>query len=295
MKHDAEIFSYDSDDGLTLAGRRHGSLTETALPLVCLPGLTRNAKDFDALAAIVRSGDAPRPVIAFDYRGRGASDRSAQPEDYNVLRETQDVLSGLAQLGIDRAIFLGTSRGALILHVMATIRGDLLAGVILNDAGPRIEWAGIDAIRTYLTAAMPTASFEDAARSLARVHGPTFPALGPDDFLRMAKASHVEREGQIIADYDPRLIETLGAANPNRPAIELWEQFEALCAIPLMVIRGEHSTLLSRQTVDQMAERHPGLVRLNVVGQGHPPLLETPAVADAVLRFCRSVDDRRQR
>lgn len=283
-------FDYTSDDGLRLVGTLHGSLDEPALPLLCLPGLTRNARDFDALAAIVRASDTPRPVVALDLRGRGRSDPAARAADYNVVRETQDVVQALEHLGIGRAIFLGTSRGALVTLVMAMMRVDLIAGAILNDAGPRLEIEGLDLIRSTLGPAEPYRKFEDVAAALARVHGPHFPVLLPHDFHRMAEATHIQRDDGIVPHYDPALLETLAP----RPLIELWEAFGALKNLPVMVVRGEHSRLLSETTVAKMQALHPGLVPVTARGQGHAPLLEIPPLPDEILAFCQSIpeDDR---
>ena len=288
-QHSVRTFAY-RHDGLRLAGRLHGSLDEGRLPFVCLPGLTRNSRDFDAFAEAVRAGARPRPAIAFDYRGRGRSEWAAEPAAYTVPNETDDVLAGLAALGVARAIFVGTSRGALIVHILAGRAPQILAGAILNDAGPRIEAVGLRLIRDYVGRLGPFATWDAAASALADISRTAFPLLGQDDYRRMARAQFVERDGAIVADHDPRLAETLAAADLDRDLPELWDAFDALSTTPLLVVRGENSRLFSAATVEQMQSRHPDMEALVALGQGHAPLLETPEIVGRIQAFAERVD-----
>lgn len=266
---------FRSRDGLHLAGRLYGSLTPGVLPLVCLPGLSRNARDFHALAGILaRDADRP-PVVALDYRGRGRSAWAQDAVRYSVAVEAEDVLTGLAHLGIKRAVFVGTSRGALIVQVLAMIRPSVLAGAVLNDAGPRLEAEGLRSIRAQFGRGGPFAAWEAAAAHLALIHGPAFPALARADFSRMAEAMFVETADGIVPDHDPRLAEQLSLLDLDQPLPELWPAFDALAPAPLLVIRGAHSGVLSRATVREMQARHPDIRAIEVPGQGHAPLLET--------------------
>ncbi|EFG9941307.1 alpha/beta hydrolase, partial [Escherichia coli] len=162
MDHFDDFF-YASTDGLRLHARIYGSAHDGRLPVVCLPGLTRNARDFDAIARHLSTGAPPRQVIAFDYRGRGDSARDPNHKNYNVGIEAADILTGLAALNIDRALFIGTSRGGLILHVLAVMKPELLAGIVLNDIGPVLEAAGLQNIKDYLGKASRPATLEAAA------------------------------------------------------------------------------------------------------------------------------------
>lgn len=272
---DVETFFFESDDGLRLSGRRHPGAFSHALPLVCLPGLTRNARDFDALAEAIACLPGSPPLIAFDYRGRGRSAWAADPSSYTVPREAADVLTGLAHLGIKRAVFVGTSRGALIIQVLALLQPRLIAGAVLNDAGPRIEAEGLALIRAYLTGQPPAPDWETATARVRAALGATFPALTDADFAEYATAGHTETAAGIVGDYDPRLTEALALLDLDQPLPELWPAFAALHAVPVLVIRGEHSRLLSRETVKTMGEQHPALRAIEVAGQGHAPLLET--------------------
>src|SRR5690606_30383098 len=150
-----------------LHARDYGGPAPGRLPLVCLPGLSRNARDFHRFALSLPG----RRVVALDYRGRGGSAYDPDPANYTVAVECRDVITVCAALGIEHAIFVGTSRGGLILHVLAAIRPDLIAAAVLNDIGPEIESAGLKEIRDYLGRSGTHGSFEDAADTLARIHG----------------------------------------------------------------------------------------------------------------------------
>lgn len=286
---DGRTFTYTSADGLALAGSLHGTLRPGVLPLVCLSGLTRNARDFDALAEIVVAAPGHRPVIAFDYRGRGRSERAADASSYTVPQEAGDVLAGLAHLGVGRAIFVGTSRGALILHVLGAVALPMIAGAVLNDAGPRLEAEGLRAIRAYVGQSGVFESWTEAADHVERLNRPSFPALLRTDFERMARANFIETAEGIVADYDRRLAEGLALLDLDQPLPELWEAFEALTAVPLLVVRGACSSLLSAETVARMQTMHPQLEAVTVTGQGHAPLLETGDLPERILRFAERV------
>lgn len=263
-------------DGLQLHARDYPPAPggETRLPVICLPGLSRNARDFHQFALLVSNGASrPRRVIALDYRGRGLSAWDENTANYNVATECQDVIAACTAFGISRALFVGTSRGGLILHIMATVQPDLIAAAVLNDIGPEIEAEGLKDIRDYLSNRASPATFEAAADALARIHGPTFPALTRADWLEMADAIYREKDGRIVADHDPRLADQLQAIDFSKPLPTLWPQFDLLAQRPLLVIRGEHSRLFSAKTLERMEAHGPHVEALTAEGQGHAPLL----------------------
>lgn len=267
-----------AEDGLKLHARDYGDAADKH-PLVCLPGLSRNARDFHRFALAVPG----RRVVALDYRGRGGSAYDPDPKNYTVPVECRDVVTACAALGLSNAVFIGTSRGGLILHVLAATRPELISASILNDIGPQIEPAGLEEIRDYLARPAAHASFEEAADALVRLHGETFPALDRDDWLDMAQAIHAERGGRIVADFDPALTAQLDAIDFTRPLPTLWPQFTLLAQKPLLAIRGAHSRLFSAATLARMEQA--GARTLTAPGQGHPPLLHRPEVLGPVLSF----------
>ncbi|RFC69185.1 MULTISPECIES: alpha/beta fold hydrolase [Mesorhizobium] len=284
-------FFYKVPDGLTLHARIYGENNNGALPVVCLPGLTRNARDFHQLAYFLANVSHPkRRVICFDYRGRGLSDHDPDWKKYDVGVEAGDILAGLAELGISKAIFIGTSRGGLILHVLAAVRPDLLAAVILNDIGPVLEPAGLALIKSYLsTPSLNPATYQAAASVQKTVHGTAFTALDESDWLDMAHAIYREIGGKLRPDFDPALLNGLAALDLSKPLPTLWPQFDAMVEIPVMVIRGANSLLLSAETVMEMQRRHPTLQAVTVDGQGHAPFLHTSGLAKRIVEFIKDM------
>lgn len=283
----SESFFYTSKDGLRLHARIHGSASpvgaESPLPVVCLPGLTRNARDFAELAGVLAT--AGHRVVCFDYRGRGLSDRDPNWRNYDLVVEAGDVMAGLAALAIDRAAFIGTSRGGLIIHVLAAMRPALIAAAVLNDIGPRIEAEGLRLIRNYLADAPRPASFAEAVALQKTANGDAFSALTETDWDRMVRAVHVQEQEPPVPAYDPALLRTLEGVDLDQPLPELWPQFSALASVPVMAIRGRNSRLLSASTLTEMQVLHPGLVAVTVDGQGHAPLLETGDLPERIAGF----------
>ncbi len=280
---------FTAADGLQLYARDYGHddpRTQNTLPVVCLPGLSRNSRDFHLLALqLSNHPEKPRRVIAVDYRGRGFSAWDPDKSRYQLPVEAEDVLTACDALDVSRAIFIGTSRGGLILHLLAAMRPVLLAGAVLNDIGPVIEIAGLLLIRHYLQAQGALHSWDEAAENLQRVHGTAFPALGREDWKDMAEAIFRDKDGVITADFDPALIAPLESLNPDTPVPDLWALYEGFKDIPLMTIRGENSTILSRETVEEMAKRHPGMTSVIARGQGHAPLLHRAELLEDVTTF----------
>ncbi|HEY4191222.1 MAG TPA: alpha/beta hydrolase [Mesorhizobium sp.] len=279
-------FVYAAADGLELHARLYGETNGEHWPIVCLPGLTRNARDFHELALYLSQRAATaRQVIAFDYRGRGRSANDPDVKNYNVVTEAGDVLAGLDALGVEAAGFIGTSRGGLIIHVLGAMRPAMLKAIVLNDIGPVIEAAGLAHIKTYLDAAPKPKPFAQVAADQATVHGRDFPSLTNADWERMAHALYRETDKGWLPDFDPKLTETLANLDFSVPLPTLWPQFDALAGIPMLTIRGANSRLLSQETLDEMTLRHPGMETITVAGQGHAPFLETGDLPTSISRF----------
>jgi pimeloyl-ACP methyl ester carboxylesterase len=286
---DTREIRYAAQDGLELSVTVHGSRPGHALPVVCLPGLTRNARDFADLAWFLSAKDGgERQVYCFDYRGRGRSSYDRNWENYNPVIEAGDIIAGLTALDIAHAHFIGTSRGGIILHFLAAMRPGALKSIVLNDVGPEIGGAGLAQIKRYLESAPKPGTFPQAAAVLKDIHGKAFPALGNDDWERFALAVYRNENGKPIPDYDPALLNVVKGWDLTNAIPTMWPQFEGLRSIPAMVIRGENSMLLTAETVAKMKKIHPHLETVTVPGQGHAPLLETgdlPArIADFIAR-----------
>lgn len=283
---DFSDFFYTAPDGLRLHARVYGEANAGGWPVVCLPGLTRNARDFHELALHLsqRTGNRRR-VIAFDYRGRGRSAYDPDISHYTIGVEAGDVLAGLAALRIVEAAFIGTSRGGLIIHVLGAMQPAVLKAIVLNDIGPVIEAEGLAHIGSYLERTPKPKTFAEAVAAQRGTHGGDFPALAEADWERMVQALYRETDSGLVPDFDPKLVDTLAGVDFTRPLADLWPQFEALVIVPLLAIRGANSKLLSAATLEEMQRRHPNVEAITVEGHGHAPFLETGELPHAIAAF----------
>ena len=279
-------------DGLRLHAREYGLRSASALPVVCLPGLARSGNDFDTLASAL-AGDAARPrrVVALDYRGRGLSAYDPDPANYNLQVEIADVLAALTALDCAPAIFIGTSRGGILTMLMAAVRPGMIAGVVLNDIGPVIEPKGLMRIKGYVGKLPQPRSYEDGADILRRLFSAQFPRLTAEDWLASAQRAFKEADGRLVPDYDVALAKTLEGVDFEKPLPPLWAQFDALAHVPMMVIRGENSDLLTADTVEAMKTRRTTLETLVVPDQGHAPLLAEAATIARIADFVARIED----
>ena len=246
----------------------------TGLPVLCVSGLTRNARDFDFVAPHL----AGVRLIRMDYRGRGQSEYR-DPASYAVPVETKDALALLDHLGVGKAAVLGTSRGGMIALVMTAMAGDRVLGVAFNDIGPVVEPAGLDAIMDYLGKVPDAPDLDALAR--ARTMDPAFPGVSAERWRQFLSHTNIETPDGLALNYDARLRDAV-AATFGQPAPDLWPLFDKLAGKPCAVIRGANSDLLSAATVAEMARRHPGLIVAEVPDRGHIPFLDEPPALAAL-------------
>jgi pimeloyl-ACP methyl ester carboxylesterase len=218
-------------------------------------------------------------VLAIDLRGRGLSAHDANPANYSLPVELADVVAVLTALEAEPAIFIGTSRGGILTMLLAALRPAAIAGAVLNDIGPVIDNKGVMRIKGYVGKLPQPKSLEDGAEILRRLFNAQFTRFTPDDWLDQAKRNWWIRDGQLVPAYDPALSKTLEDADLERPLPPLWAQFDALPNVPVMVIRGEHSDILSIETVGAMKARRPAMSAIEIEGEGHPPQLEGDLIA----------------
>jgi pimeloyl-ACP methyl ester carboxylesterase len=281
MTESATSTFISAPDGLKLHAREYGSRGAPALPVVCLPGLARSAADFEALA-VALSGHANRRVVALDYRGRGQSDYDRDPANYSFQIELADVVATITALECQPAVFVGTSRGGILAMLLAASRPAAIAGVVLNDIGPVIEPKGLMRIKGYVGKLPQPRSYEEAAEILRRLFDAQFPKLTAADWLASAHRTFKLKDGRLVPDYDVALAKTLEGVDFEKPLPPLWPQFDALANVPVMVVRGANSDLLSEATIEAMRARRTDLETLEVPDQGHAPLL---AEADVIARI----------
>jgi pimeloyl-ACP methyl ester carboxylesterase len=276
-------------DGLKLHTRCIGPRHSALLPVVCLPGLTRTANDFDVLAQSLANGERPRRVLSLDYRGRGLSDHDRDPANYSPRVELGDVITVLIALEAMPAIFVGTSRGGILTMLLAAARPAAVAAAVLNDIGPVIEPQGLMRIKSYVGKLPQPKDFGEAAAVLRRLFGAQFPGLGEDDWMASARRGFKDQDGRLVPTYDIGIAATLEDVTPEAPLPELWAQFDALSNVPVMVIRGLLSDLLSAQTVESMRARRASLDVVEVADQGHAPLLSDSKTISRIQAFIGSV------
>ena len=277
-----------AQDGLRLHVREYGARAATAVPVVCLPGLTRTTADFDTLAPALAYGRPERRVVAIDSRGRGRSEYDANPQNYNLAFELTDVVSVLTALEIGPAVFVGSSRGGLLSMLLAVAHPNALAGVILHDIGPVIEPKGLARIKSYVGKLPQPGSFAEGAEILRRLFDAQFPKFTADQWLTVAHQTWKTDDGKLALTYDERLDRTLADFDVERPLPPMWNEFDALARVPALVIRGANSDILSPATLSMMRARHPGLETIEVADQGHVPLLDDAELIERIAEFiCR--------
>ena len=283
-----ESVRFQTDDGLRLFARDYSPSLSTLTPLLCLPGLTRNSKDFETIAPWLAQ---TRRVIAPDFRGRGLSQFASDPASYRPDIELLDMISLLSFLKIDRVAVVGTSRGGIVGMLMGTFFHDRLAGLFLNDVGPELDSAGLLRIRSYLGVQGEFSSWEMAVANL-KSNNSGFESLTADEWHAYARRVFKPVNGVPGINYDPALLQTFASAEEitaGRVA-DLWEFFGKIGILPVSVVRGEHSDLLSDATVAAMKQQNAGLDATTIPKRGHAPFLDEALAKEALVRWLARVD-----
>ncbi|MFC0590523.1 alpha/beta fold hydrolase [Novosphingobium aquiterrae] len=277
---------WTSRDGLKLHFRDYAGRSDRP-PVLCLPGLTRNARDFSDLAARL-AGDWR--VLCVDLRGRGESAYARDAASYNPMQYADDLAALFEQEGLERAVFVGTSLGGLITMITAMMAPQRMAGVLLNDVGPEIDPAGLERIRTYVGQGRSFATWMHAARALEEAQGDVFPDYDLPKWLAMAKrCMAVGGNGRIHFDYDMKIAEPIVDAPLDQPAVDMWPAIAALKDVPTLLLRGERSDVLAPSVHQRMAGLLDRGEAVTVPGVGHAPMLEEPEAMAAIDRLLARV------
>lgn len=280
-----------AQDGLRLHARVYGEVSELP-PVVCLPGLTRNAKDFHDIALYLSQEATPRRLVAsLSYRGRGLSERDQDWKNYTIETEAKDVLATLTRLNIEHAHFIGTSRGGLILFALTAMRPAALKSVVLNDIGPVVEASGLARIKSYSRQMEPQKTIEAAAEYMEKVHTQQFPNLDRDGWTKLANQLYVQGKKRALPDYDRELLNSFDYLDLSKPLPTVWPQFSALKLVPTLVLRGQRSDILTIETVEKMKTVHPEMKAKTIMNEGHAPLLWDRSSQDAILQHMNASDD----
>lgn len=270
-------------DGLGLHCRDYpGPAADAARPAaLCLPGLTRNCRDFEPLALHLA---ARFRVLTPDLRGRGRSDPDPDWRRYRLDVYVDDMVALLDALGVRQALVVGTSLGGLVGMFLAAGHRDRVAALVLNDIGPELDPRGMLRIATGAGNSRAVATWEQAAADAREANAMALPEYTDADWSRFAHAVYREEApGRIVRDVDPLIGRAL--REPNGPAPDLWQAFDAIGGLPLLSIRGESSDLLSAATVERMSERHGAMQTCLVPGRGHAPTLDEPVSRAALDAF----------
>jgi pimeloyl-ACP methyl ester carboxylesterase len=279
-----------AQDGLKLHVRRYGCRGASAHTVVCLPGLARTAADFHTLATALATDPAkPRFVLALDYRGHGESEYDRDPGNYTFRVALADLWTVLTAFEVAPAILVGTSLGGVLAMMLGVLRPNAVAGVILNDIGPVIEPQGLLRIKSFVGKLPVVRNFEEGAQILRWLFEAQFRKLTRHDWIAFAQRTWCERGGRVVPDYDPELVRSLRTVNlQGLPT--LWNEFDALAGVPLMVIRGMNSDMLALSTLHAMLARRSELEVVMIPDQGHAPLLAEPKVMGRIAAFVTSCD-----
>ncbi|MDJ0939319.1 MAG: alpha/beta hydrolase [Woeseiaceae bacterium] len=279
---------YDSDDGLRLYYRDFGADLD-GTPVICLPGLTRNSRDFEKLAQrLARHPTNPRRVITPDFRGRGFSEHDPNWENYHPGTYIKDVWRLLDTLGINEVIIVGTSLGGLCAMHMSAENNDRIAGVVLNDVCPEINPAGLARVQSYTGRVPPVASWDEAAAQTKEIYGEWLPGLSDADWQEMARRAYRENaDGVPQLDIDPAIgtaVRKVGAQKGDP-----WSNFATLKDTPVVMLWGVMSDIATEDIIDRMRDVKPDLDVVPVADRGHVPLLDEPECVDAIDKLLQEV------
>jgi len=280
-----DIF-YQSPDGLRLYAADYGP-ENAPLTVLCMHGLTRNHKDFEALIVEL---NLPFRFIAVDVRGRGLSDRDPN-KAYSPEVYVGDMGALLSHLGISKVALIGTSMGGLMAMIMAQAMKDRILGIVLNDVGPEVNSDGLKRIAGYTSGVRTFPDWQSAADAIRNSQQSAFPDFTDAEWMSFARQTCREKEdGQVEFDYDPAITENMNAAKPGwRVNFMLWRLFGRMKNIPLLSIRGEHSDILTAATAARMCRRHKGCRSVTVANRGHAPTLSEPEARSAISGFLKSL------
>ena len=289
MAAEFEDRHWTSEDGLRLHFRDYAGPPGTSgakAPIVCIPGLTRNARDFEDLAEKLA---VRRRVLCLDLRGRGDSAYAKDPATYNPLTYVGDLRALLDQAGIARFVAIGTSLGGLVALLFAAGQAERLTGAVFNDVGPEVSGAGLARIGGYVGQGRSFETWMHAARALQESQGEMFPDFAIADWLTLAKrAMTLGSNGRIVFDYDMKISEPL--ATPILPSADaappdLWPCWRALAGRPVLVLRGALSVILAPEIAARMIAELPDAVLVTLPRIGHAPTLDEPETVAAIERL----------
>jgi pimeloyl-ACP methyl ester carboxylesterase len=278
-------YEWRSREGLALYARDYGA-ANAKLPVVCIPGLTRNSRDFeDAAPWIAQQG---RRVLAVDLRGRGRSERDPDRRRYNPRTYADDMAALLRLIGAPKAVFIGTSLGGLVAMTIGARHAGLIGAAVLNDVAPQVAKAGFARIQSYVGKSPPVETWQDAAAYARRTNGLAFPDYTDDAWPPFARRMFKEENGRPVLDYDPHIFRPAPALLVRLAQPLIWAAFKRLSkGGPLLLIHGELTDIIDAPTLRRMKRAAPHMSVAKVPRVGHAPMLTEPEARTALAAFLK--------
>lgn len=278
---------FESRDGIALYCRDYPpSRNAPGLPVLCMPGITRNSRDFEELAPQLA---ARHRVLCPDFRGRGHSAHDPDWRNYQPSTYVEDMFELLDEAGVQRAALIGTSLGGLVAMLMAAAQRERVAGIVFNDIGPEVGAAGLARIKEYIGRLPPVANWEEAVAQARTVYGFAWPGLDDAAWSRLVRRGYREDESGVpVLDLDPGIGEAVRAQGAT--AGDAWPLFGSLAALPMLVIHGASSDILTDDIVTRMRATAPGLAYACVPNRGHVPLMDEPEALTAIETFLKDLE-----
>ncbi|MDX2223764.1 MAG: alpha/beta hydrolase [Rhodospirillaceae bacterium] len=275
---------YPSPDGLRLHVRDYAGPADARFTVICIPGLTRNARDFETVAPHLA---ARYRVLCVSLRGRGPSDYAKDPMSYQPPTYVRDMMALFKHFGLKRAALVGTSLGGLVSILLGAVMPTKVLGIVLNDIGPDIDPAGLTRIAGFVARGYAGPSWDAAADALQALDGKLFPDYTRDDWLAMARKRFRQADdGTIHHNYDINIAKPFGdAAKAGAAATSLWPFYARLAGIPVLAVRGVMSDVLAPATFAKMKTVLPHIEQCTVPQRGHTPYLDEPVARAAVDDF----------
>jgi pimeloyl-ACP methyl ester carboxylesterase len=283
--------SYTSPDGLSLYARDYAAHSGPArLPVICIHGLTRNSGDFDELAPWIASQG--RRVIAVDVRGRGKSARDPNPAHYQPLVYAGDIVKLAHDLGIERAVFIGTSMGGIITMTLALRKLRLISAAILNDVGPILSEKGLARIAGYAGKPTTPASWDEATEYVRNINESAFPENTTEEWSKWAQRAFAENpQGELVMRYDPNIAQPIHTGTLKSQSLMSKYAFRRLARKrPTLLVRGALSDLVEAEQLSHMQKAAPAMLYAEVPNVGHAPMLTEPPAREAIRKFLAQVD-----
>lgn len=282
---------HTSADGLRLYARDYpGHGGPARLPVICIHGLTRNSADFEDVAPWIAAQG--RRVLAVDVRGRGKSAHDPITRRYVPMTYAGDIIKLMHDVGIARAVMIGTSMGGLVILTIALRKLSLISAAVLNDAGPTVSMRALERIAQYVGRPVRISSWDEAAAHVRDLYGASFPDLPPEEWQRWARRGFEETApGVLTQRYDPGIAEPFRTTRLRNTAWIARYAFRRLArARPTLLVRGANSEVIEPEHVAAMRAAAPRLAVVEVPRVGHAPTLTEPAAQAALRELLERVD-----